>query len=347
MPGLTLKERDGIWYASGTFGGKRVRESLGTRDKKEAQEKLAIYQARLFKRDTYGEEAVRTFEEAAEAYQLQGGESRFLAKIIIYFRGRRVASIKPGELRQMALKLYPTATNATRNRQAIVPARAVIRHAHDLGWCPPIEVKMFEVKKPTKHKPVDDDWMEAFLTQADKDKLYHLSAIVLFMNQTGARVAEAVNLLGEHVDLGERVALLVKTKTEENSIRGLTTELVARISELGLREGEPVFCYTDSKSVNKRIAAVCKRAKIEARTTHSAGRHSFGTNGMAVSGDIKRVMDAGGWKSAKLFMETYVHSKEAGRSLAEQFDRKNKRIVSISAQEKERKGYRFGKKGIK
>lgn len=347
MPGLKLTEREGIFYAVGTFGGKRIRESLGTRDKKEAQEKLAIYQARLFKRDTYGEEAVRLFEEAAESYLLQGGEGRFLPGIIVYFKGRRVASIKPGELRQMALKLYPDATNATRNRQAIVPARAVIRHAHDLGWCPPIEVKMFEVKKSTKHKPVDDTWMEKFLSQADSDKLYHLSALVLFMNQTGARVAEAVNLLGEHVDLGERIALLVKTKTEENSIRGLTTELVARISELGLRDGEPVFLYTDSKAVNKRIAAVCKRAGIEKRTTHSAGRHSFGTNGMAVSGDIKKVMDAGGWKSAKLFMETYVHSKEAGRSLAEQFDRKNKRIVSIEAQSKERKGYRFGKKGIK
>lgn len=347
MPGLKLKERGGIYYASGTFGGKRIRESLGTSDKREAEEKLAIYQARLFKRDTYGEEAVRLFEEAAEAYLLQGGEGRFIPKILKHFKGRRVASIKPGELRQMALTLYPTASAATRNRQAIVPARAVIRHAHDLGWCAPIEVKMFEVKKSTKHKPVDDDWMVKFLAQADKDKLYHLSALVLFMNQTGARVAEAVNLMGEDVDLGERIAVLVKTKTEENSIRGLTTELVARVSELGLTEGAPVFSYTDSKAVNKRIAAVCKRAGIERRTTHSAGRHSFGTNGMAVSGDIKKVMDAGGWKSAKLFMETYVHSKEAGRSLAEQFDKKNTRIVTVSAQDKDRKGYRFGKKAIK
>jgi hypothetical protein len=38
---------------------------------------------------------------------------------------------------------------------------------------------------------------------------------------------------------------------------------------------------------------------------------------MTVEGaSIKDAMDAGGWKSAKLFLETYVHSKDARRSLA-------------------------------
>lgn len=344
MPGLKLKVRNGIYRAEGTFEGRRIRESLGTRDKKEAQEKLAIYQAKLFKSAVYGQEAVRTFEDAALHYQEHGGEGRFLVKIIHYFRGRLVSSIKPGELREMAIKLYPAASAATRNRQAIVPARAVIKHAHDLGWCPAISVKMFEVRKSNKHKPVDDAWLSAFLSQADKDGLQHLSALVLFMNQTGARVSEAVNLTGEYVDLGQRLALLAETKTEQNSVRGLTAELVTRIAGLGLWEGEPVFRYTDPKAVNRRIAAVCKRAGIETRTTHSAGRHSFGTNGMAISGDIKKVMEAGGWKSAKLFMETYVHTSEAGRSLAEQFDRQNTRIGMVSERSKTNKRYRFGKK---
>lgn len=345
MPGLTLKERGGIWYAYGTIGGKRVRESLGTRDKKAAQEALAQYEARLWKRHTYGEEAVRLFEEAAVSYMEDGGEGRFLPAIIKHFRGRKVGSIKPAELRSMASAIYPNAAPATKNRQAIIPARAVINHAHDMGWCNPIKVKMFEVPKSRKHQPVDRTWLDAFMAQADADKLFHLSAIVLFMNQTGARVSEAVNLFGEHVDLSERLAVLAKTKTEEWSVRYLTTELVARMAGLGIEKGGRVFSYTDPKAVNKRIAAVCDRAGIERRTTHSAGRHSFGTNAMSVPGaDIKAAMDAGGWKSAKLFLETYVHSKEAGRSLAEKFDRQNGQIGTVLAQSEKRKGYRFGKK---
>lgn len=346
MSNLELKERNGIWYAFGTIAGQRIRESLGTRDKEVAEELRAQYEARVWKRHTYGEEAVRLFEEAATSYMRQGGEARFLPPIIKYFKGRAVGTIKPAELRSMALTVFPTAAPATRNRQAIVPARAVMNHAHDLGWCGAIKVKMFETPKSNKHQPVDRKWLDAFLAQSDKDKLWHLSALVLFMNQTAARVSEAVNLLGEHVDLSERVAVLAKTKTEEWSVRHLTAELVARMAGLDIQKGEHVFSYTDPKSVNKRIAAVCDRAGIEKRTTHSAGRHSFGTNAMKLpDADIKMAMDAGGWKSAKLFLETYVHSKNAGKTLAEKLDKQNGLVGTDLAQPKEKKAYRFGKKG--
>lgn len=345
MSNLELKQRNGVWYAYGSIGGKRVRESLGTRDKKVAEEIRAQYEAQLWKRHTYGEEAVRLFEEAAASYMEQGGEARFLAPILKHFKGRAIGTVKPAEIRSMALKLYPTASPATRNRQALIPARAVVNHAHDLGWCGPMKVKQFEVPKSNKHKPVDRAWLDTFLEQADKDKLYHLSALVLFMNQTAARVSEAVNLMGEHVDLNERIAVLAKTKTDEWSVRHLTAELVARMASLGLQKGMPAFSYTDPKSVNKRIAAVCKRANIEKRTTHAAGRHSFGTNAMNVPGaDIKTAMDAGGWRSAKLFLETYVHSKDAGRSLAEKFDQQSGKIGTLLAQPSDKKKYRFGKK---
>ncbi|MBX5206738.1 tyrosine-type recombinase/integrase [Rhizobium sp. NZLR11] len=346
MSDLELKERDGIWYAYGSIGGKRIRRSLGTRDKKTASELLAHLQAKAWKRHTYGEEAVRLFEEAATSYMKQGGEARYLAPIIKYFKGRAIGTIKPAEIRNMALSIYPRHSAATRNRQAVIPARAVVNHAHDLGWCGPLKVKMFDVPKSNKHKPVDRVWLDAFLAQADKDGLPHLAACVLFMHQTAARVSEAINLLGEHVDLGERIAVLAKTKTEEWSVRHLTSELVARIVGLGLQEGERVFSYTERASVNRRMAKVCERAGITRRSTHSAGRHSFGTNAMSVEGaDIKAAMDAGGWKSAKLFLETYVHSKDAGRALAEKFDRQSGKIGNILAQPEKRKGYRFGKKG--
>lgn len=346
MSDLELKERDGIWYAFGSIGGKRIRKSLGTRDKKRAREILAQFEATAWKRHTYGEEAIRLFEEAAASYMQQGGEARYLAPIIRYFKGRTIGTIKPAEIRTMALSIYPRHSPATRNRQAVIPARAVINHAHDLGWCGPLKVKMFDVPKSNKHKPVEREWIDAFLEQADKDSLPHLAACVLFMHQTAARVSEAINLMGEHVDLNERIAVLAKTKTDEWSVRHLTAELVARIASLGLVEGERVFSYTERNSVNRRMAKVCERAGIARRSTHSAGRHSFGTNAMAVEGaSIKAAMDAGGWKSAKLFMETYVHSKDAGRSLAEKFDRQSGKIGHILAQPAKRKGYRFGKKG--
>ena len=318
--GLVLKLVKGVYHVDGTIGGQRVRRSLKARDEQTALQLKAALETRLWSRHQHGEEAVRTFEEAAKSYMKQGGERRFLAPILKHFKGRLVASIKPAELRAMANIVYAGKAPATKNRQAIIPARAVIMHAHDMGWCGAIKVKQFDVPKSRKHKAVDRAWLAKFMAEADKSKLPHLSAIVLFMHHTGARVSEAVRLTGDHVDLGKRVAMLEWTKTDEWSPRALTAELVGRVSGLGLKDGEPVFGYTDPKSVNRVMKRVAKRAGIEPLTTHSAGRHSFATNALKAGSDIKDAMEAGGWKSAKLFMETYVHADKAGQNVAARFD---------------------------
>lgn len=343
MPGLKNYLRDGIWYTVGTVDGEFVRKSLGTRDEARAEELRADFEARLWKRRIYGEEAVRTFEEAAVSYLEQGGEGRYLPPILKHFKGRAIGSIKPAEIRMMALTLYPDHLPSTRNRQGIIPARAVINHAHDLGWCGAIRVKQFDVPRSRKNKPVDRAWIEAFLAEADRSGLPHLSACVLFMQHTGARVSEAINLLGEHVDLENRVAVLAKTKTDEWSPRQLTTELVVRIAALGLENGRRVFSYTDRQAVNRRIKAVCDRAGIEPRSSHAAGRHTFATTAIDGGAKIKDAMDAGGWKSAALFMQTYVHSREAGENVARIFDRETGLIDAKSVQCIKRKRARFGK----
>jgi integrase len=318
--GLRIEPVNGIWHAFGTIAGKRIRQSLGTRLESQAEELKALLEADEWKRHSYGEEAVRTFEEAALEYMKQGGEATYLTPLIKHFKGRTIGSIKPAEIRAAASAIYPGRAPSTKNRQGIMPARAVVLYAHDLGWCGAIKVKQFDVPKSRKHKPVNRVWLDAFMAEADKSKLPHLSALVLFMHQTGARVGEAVRLTGEHVDMGKRVAVLEKTKTDEWSPRHLTAELVARIAALGAGSKERVFGYTDPKAVNRVIKRVAIRAKIEPLPTHSVGRHSFATNSLAAGADIKDAMDAGGWKSAKLFMETYVHSHEAGQNVAAKFD---------------------------
>lgn len=343
MPDLRIEDRDGIWYAVGTFNGKRIRKSLNTRVEETAKEQCVLYEAKLWKRHSYGEEAVRTFEEAALSYMQQGGEARYLGKLLKHFKGRSLGTIKPAEIRDAALTLYPKAGPATRNRQCISPARAVINHGHDRGWCGHVKVKAFDVPKSRKNKPVDRGWIEAFLAEADKSSLAHLSACVLFMHQTGARVSEAINLMGEHVDLNARAVLLAKTKTDEWVPRYLTAELVVRIASLNPIVGRRVFFYTDRQAVNRRIKAVCKRAGIEPRSSHAAGRHSFATNAINGGAKVKDAMDAGGWKSAALFMQTYVHSEEAGRNVAGIFDRQTGPIDTALPQAKIKRLVRFGK----
>lgn len=345
MPNLTLRQRDGVWHVSGSIGGERIRKSLGTRDRARAEELRAQLEARLWKRHTYGEEAVRTFEEAALSYMAQGGERAYLPALIKHFRGRNVGSIAAGDIREAAIELYPSAGPATRNRQGITPARAVINHAHSRKWCPPIRVKLFKVARSRKSVPVDRAWLDAFMARADADGLPHLSGIVLFMHQTGARVSEAVRLMGAQVNLSKRLALLERTKNGEPSVRHLTAELALRMGALGIEDAAPVFRYTDRCAVTRRMKEVCKRAGIEPRSSHAAGRHSFGTNAMKGGARVKAAMEAGGWKSARLFLETYVHDGEGGQDVASIFDRQTGPIGTDLATAARRKGYRFGPKG--
>ena len=195
MAGLEAKARsNGIYYATGTIAGQRVRKSLGTRDKKQAEELCALHEAKLWKRLSYGEAAVRTFEEAAVSYMEAGGEARFLQLLLRAFRGRILGSITPEEVRQVARVIYPTGTGATLNRQGIVPARAVITHAASLGWCASLAISNFSIKKALKTS-VGRKWIDAFLDRADDDQLPHLAAAVLFMWQTGTRVSETARVL--------------------------------------------------------------------------------------------------------------------------------------------------------
>src|SRR5690606_37742009 len=139
------------------------------------------------------------------------------------------------------------------------------------------------------------------------------------------RVSEAIRLEGHHVDMRKRTATLMRTKTEVQSVRYLTDELMYRFYGLGLKAGVPVFGYTSRYGVNDRIEAVCRRAGIQYRPSHSVGRHSFATNALNLGVGVRTAMDAGGWKSSVTFLETYAHTENAGRMVADRLNRERYR----------------------
>jgi Phage integrase family len=264
-----------------------------------------------------------TFRQAAEHYLQKGGDARYLQPIVNHFGDRHIASIFPGHVWEMADALYPIQSNATKNRCALTPARAVINHGYAYGWCNRIMIKRFKEPTPAAKEPANVLWLHLFIRQCEKDRLHHLAALVLFMAQTAARVSETIELRWSEVSLQERRALLLKTKTETNSVRGLTDELVNRLQELrqGRDYADRVFRFTNRHSVNERIKAVCRRAGIKYKSCHVCGRHTFATTAIEMGIDVRTAMEAGGWKSSSIFLETYVRPRvNSGRLVADRFN---------------------------
>lgn len=261
----------------------------------------------------------RTFSDAAASYIENGGESRYLPAILEVLGNRPLLEIFPFDIRKAVEQIYPTQSGATRNRQGVTPIRAVMSHAYDRGWAPLMRFPKFKEDRPRKAKPATVVWLHCFVTQAERDGHDHLAALVTFMSTTGARVSEAVALKWPDVNLAERTALLRKTKTTTNSVRHLTDEMVSRIHALE-RINDHVFRYTSRFSVNEAIKRVCRRAGIAYKSSHLCGRHSFGTNSIAMGADVKTVMEAGDWKSVEVFMGRYVNPRHSGRKIAELFN---------------------------
>ncbi|WP_118138464.1 tyrosine-type recombinase/integrase [Oceanicella sp. SM1341] len=325
---LKIVWRGGTAYAQGTVKGRRVRESLGTRDPVQAEEARAALEARLWKLGLYGDEAVRTFEDAALSYLQGGGEGRFLAPLIRHFRGWVLSSIKPGHIRDASRKLYPSASPATRRRQAITPAVAVINHAHDKGWCGAIRVKAERTKAP-RRKAVDRAYIDALrahcLSRPWAPK--HLAALMLFLHQTGARLGEALSIEPQDVDLDAATAYVHETKNGESRLINLTAEIVEDLRELPPREGL-VFGYVNKQGVYRALKKATAEAGLEYLGTHQPGRHSFATSLDALGFSPAEIADAGGWKSRALVAQRYTHPKDSGKRAAAALSADTKRAQS-------------------
>ena len=266
---------------------------------------------------------VRTFEDAAESYIEHGGEGRYLPPIIEYFGDDRpLATITPFDIKQMALTLYPAHANSTRNRCVLAPARAVMIHGYERGWCPLIRLSRFKQDPPRRKTPASIPWLQIFVRQCDLDGLPHIAALVMFMSLTGARISEAINLRWREVDFMARRVMLLKTKTEKYSPRGLTDALAKRLMAMGVNADpdDRVFRLSHRKSANDRIKRVCERADISYKSPHLCGRHAFATNAMALGAGLREAMDAGGWKSVEVFVGTYVHIQDAHKLVTNRFN---------------------------
>lgn len=309
MP-LKIYRRNKIWHYAGTVAGRRLRGTTETTDKRIAERIRSEVETKAWQSHLDGPGATLTFAQAAIAYRQAGRDTRFLDEIEDYWKDTLVPKITGEAIRQMARKLYPGASNATLNRQGIVPAQAIINYASSLEWCSSIKVKRFKVSAKRK-TPVTRAWVETFAVQAVEDELYHLAALCLFMFGTGARRGEACALRWGDVELFQKTAVINQTKIEHQRVAHLSSPVVAALAIIPSNRNpeDLVFNYASGESVGQVWKNVIKRAGIEKLSPHCC-RHGFATSMLQAGVDPKTVAVRGGWKDVATVMKYYAHAMD-------------------------------------
>lgn len=323
MP-LRLYRRAGtsFWWLSGTIAGRRLRESTGTGDKQLAEEYRAAREAALYRAAVHGAPArLTTFAEAALSYLQHAGPHTDATRARV---GRLLTHFGPtlaaNDVAQVALDeaclalLRPGASPATRLREIITPARAVLTHAAKRGLC---SIPALDVPRAP---PARTEW----LTPAEVDRLLHAAAphlrpLLAFLAATGARLGEALALRWEDVDLAHAHALLRDTKSGRDRPVALPPRAVAALAAIptptDCRRIGPVFLtqrgapYADRrrqgggqiKTAWARAAAVIPKPI----TPHTL-RHTWATWHYAEHRDLLLLKREGGWASVAM-VERYAH----------------------------------------
>lgn len=293
-----------------------------------AREEAAALEARILRDAYHGERrGARSFAEAVGSYlnadDRAAGDQQRLLRIMTALGDVLLRDIDQAAVQRVRAKmLTPDAAPGTIRRGIITPIRAVLNHAHELGWC---EVPKFKAPKQPAGRTL-------YLLPAEAERLIaaaapHIRPLLLLLLDTGARMSEAIELEWRDVDLAGARVIFWRTKSGQRRNAPLSPRTVAALASLPHREGR-VFRWTASDG--RRVSDYADRGRREggqiktawrgairraglnpAFTPHTL-RHSWASWHYALHRDLLLLKEAGGWSSVVL-VERYAHLLPAGQ----------------------------------
>jgi integrase len=297
------------WTVDFRVGEKRIRKHLGIQDPN--MRSMAITQAKaLYKKTWDAEEKTQTekikvaFKAAADLYVQQGGEERFLPRILKYFGPHiLVDEITHVDVARAARAIYPDAKPETVRRQLRVPIKAVqnfaagkrrerIPDTHRTRWLTPEEAERLLVAAADPER--------IGLRDPKRETLRKIA----FMLGTGAGPGETMSALAEDWNPATQEWWLRGTKTIYRArfvrLPMRTTQLIGEVSHNGVAfpapNGKP---YKFKKNHGGQMAVAFKKVRDAAGLDDSVSpyvlRHSWACWRYAMTKDWGELLDQGGW----------------------------------------------------
>lgn len=320
---LTRRPSTGSLTIVGTVAGQRIRRRAQSDDHRLAREEAIALEAEILRAAWHGERrGTRSFAEAVVSY-LEATPRSANHKARIHRLLRAMGDVpladvdqqKAIELKQHMLR--SDAAPGTYTRAIVMPMRAIMRYAHELGWC----------NLPHIIAPRENQGRTRFFLPEQVENLIaaaalHLRPLLTFLAGTGARMSEAIELEWRDVDLSGGLAIFWLTKGRKRRNAYLPPRVIADLANLSHRAG-PVFLgprgqpYVDRQrryggQVKTAWAGALQRANLDPEFNPHDLRHTWASWHYALHRDLLRLQQDGGWSSVTL-VARYAHLMPAGQ----------------------------------
>lgn len=285
------------WYIRGAYLGVSVYRSAKTGRRKDAEREMRRIQREI----EDGREISRrgpplaTFADAAARYleDCPAREAAFVKPLILYFGETPLDEIETAEVWEAAKAIYPKRQIATRNRQAVAPAAAILHRANDLKLCEWKRIKRFKEPR-AKTQFIRPEQAKEFLEASPQQ----LAVFALFLMSTGCRIGEALDLDVADLDLDRATARFIDTKNDDAHTAYLPEALVETLRSCVPARGRVFYWYKDRFAVYRDWRPIAKSLGMPQFTPHIC-RHSAATWARQAGHDLKFLMEAFGWKDLK------------------------------------------------
>jgi integrase len=319
---MSLKKRGHIWHIHfHTPDGRRIRQSSGTGDRKEAQEYHDRLKAQYWRQQAIGDKPDRTWKEAVVQFlketehkashkgdiqKLKWLDQKFGKLSLKQVSRERVARI--GEVKKNE------ASSATANRYLAL-IRTILRKA-SLEW-------QWIDQAPKIRLYPEPKGRVRWLTRAESDLLLkelpeHLEVMARFTLATGLRWANVSELEWNQLDIHRKCAWIHPDQAKSRKAIQVPLNPEA-LSVLNKQIGKhPLYVFTyNGKKIQQGSRASWRKAKERAGITdfrwHDL-RHTWASWHVQAGTPIHVLQELGGWSSIEM-VQRYAHL--GGQHLAE------------------------------
>lgn len=318
---MPIRQRGDTWWIDvRTPGGKRIRCSAGTSDRKAAQEYHDRLKAEMWRNDKIGEAPTRTFDEAAVRFlTICKGQADYAAKVrhIAHFR-RHFAGVRLDKITaDTVFDALPTHSQkgnqkpvemkpATRNRY-LATIRRMMNLCVDWRWIdyPP---KLRRQSEPR----VRVRWITPLQARNVIDALtmQWMKDISIFALATGMRAGEILSLPWAQVNIQQRVAYVTAKRAKSGHARAVPLNADA-IAVLKSRQGthEELVFTRNGKAITQTDSKMLKRACVKAGVLdfrfHDF-RHTWASWHAQAGTSLYVLKELGGWEQLEM-VQKYAH----------------------------------------